>query len=102
MSTGKIKAAPEWDRGAAVVFVRWFGGWTTPVVTSGDTHWTFWMAAENDGERMAALAGDWERWRMIRLPKKAGRIRLSLETREVATEPAPENRCPLGTSAMTM
>lgn len=74
----------------------------TPGVTSGDTHWTFWMAAENDGERMAALAGDWERWRMIRLPKKAGRIRLSLETREVATEPAPENRCPLGTSAMMM
>lgn len=30
MSTGKIKAAPEWDRGAAVVFVRWFWGVDDP------------------------------------------------------------------------
>lgn len=58
-------------------------------MTSEDTHWTFWMAAENDGDGTAVLAGDWQRWTMIRLPKKAGRIRLSLETREVATE----NRC---------
>lgn len=29
-------------------------------MTSGDTHWTFWLAAEKDGDRMAALAG----WRL--------------------------------------
>lgn len=62
-------------------------------MTSEDTHWTFWMAPENDRDMMAVLAEDRERWRMIRLPKKAGRIRLSLEPKEVATEPAPENRC---------